>query len=337
VTCRFKGLQKWSMTRDAEGNREYKAAWLIECDTTDGPANALRAPGLPLPGSAWNFFGDSDLWAYCRQDATVTPLLEKDKNKQFVVEQTFSTKPTKKCGDNQVEDPLLEPQKVSGTYKTYQVEATFDRRGERVVNSAWEQFRGPQVEFDEARATVKIDQNVANLQLDLLAELKNTVNALPLWGLPARCIKFLPASWEKKYHGQCQVYYTRSLEFDVLVNRDPETGELVSGFDRDILDEGTKVLHGKWANSVGTATGATAWVLLNIDGAPPDEDNPQHFDRFTDRQGNTCRVILNGFGLPAGVTVGTGTGTFNAGDPGFVNIEYYHESNFLLLGIPTVL
>jgi hypothetical protein len=49
----------------------------------------LRTPGLPLPGSAWNFFGDSDLWAYCRQDATVTPVLSKDKNKYFTVEQTL--------------------------------------------------------------------------------------------------------------------------------------------------------------------------------------------------------------------------------------------------------
>jgi hypothetical protein len=208
-----------------------------------------------------------------------------------------------------------------------------------VVNSAWEQLRGPQVEFDEVRATVKIDQNVASLQLDLLAELKNTVNASTLWGMPARCIKFLPASWEKKYHGQCQTYYTRSLEFDVFVKRDPETGELVSA--ASIETCWTKARRYSTASGrqiSGRLPGPRPGCCSNIDGAPPDPDNPQHFDRFTDRQGNTTRVILDGAGLPAGVTVGTGTGTFNTGDPGTIRVEkYYDEANFLQLGIPTTL
>ena len=93
-----------------------------------------------------------------------------------------------------------------------------------------------------------------------------------------------------------------------------------------------------------------AWILDDIDGSPPDPDNPAHFDRYKDRNGENARVLLNGYGLPAetavltgtgtGTVVGTGSGT-GTGTGKFsreaaeVLLDYYEEANFLLLGIPT--
>jgi hypothetical protein len=131
-------------------------------------------------------------------------------------------------------------------------------------------------------------------------------------------------------------YYHRNLEFEVNAK----------GWDRDLLDEGTKVLWGRWKSVVTTSTttttttstpagqttapattapGATTqaatttqpipqkpdpvqWELLPVDsdGTMPNRFNPTHFMRYTDRSGNPLRVILNGKGLPAGTVAPVG-------------------------------
>jgi hypothetical protein len=160
-----------------------------------------------------------------------------------------------------------------------------------VTNSAHEQLRGSQVEFDKGRLQIKIKQNVADLQLPMLRAMYDTVNAFPLWGMPPRCVKLSDAPWEKKYYGQCYAYYQRTLTFDVR----RET------FDKDLLDEGTKVLKGHWNKTGG-------WVLDLIDpdnpNSLPDPNDPTHFIKATDTKGNAMKVVLNGQGLPAETTVG---------------------------------
>jgi hypothetical protein len=290
------GPLEWSMTRDDEGHREYKLVNLVRCTSKyDGPATAMTCPGLPIPGSLWIVDNDIDVWAWCRWNSTVTPRLTKEPNYFFEVEQTFSTKPLdlkyQRCNDTPIEDPLLEPNKISGTFTKKQEEAFKDRWGNPITNSAHEQIRGPQIEFDRNYPTVRIEQNVAQLGIELFGPMVDTVNVAPLWGLPRRCIKLSNVSWERKFYGQCFKYYTRTLEFDV----NTET------FDKDLLDEGTKVLNGKWG-----ATGE--WQLLDINRPnnipePPNPRDPTHFIRATDRLGNNTRIILNGFGMPANVVV----------------------------------
>jgi hypothetical protein len=269
----------WSMSRNEEGHRTYKIRHLVESDTgLDGPANALQTPGLPTPGAAWLVDGDVDVYAYCRLDADVSIWKEKEgeRPRYYVVEQTFSTKPNKRCSELQFEDPLLEPPKVSGSFVRYTEEFTRDRSGAPIINSAWEQVRGPQVEFDKNRPQVKVSMNLPDLDLGLLASMADTVNDAPLWGVPRRCIKLAPPSWEKKYYGLCYSYYTVNLEFDIRY----ET------FDRNFI-----VLNGKW-NAAGN------WELVNIGSSPPDRYNPAHFIRFTDKKSDPCKVTLNGAGVP---------------------------------------
>jgi hypothetical protein len=321
------------MTRDLEGHRTYKVKWLVRGDTTDGPANALQTSGLALPGDIWVIDGDVDVWAYCRQEASVNPLITNEPNSYFEVEQTFSTKPDeKRCKDQQIDDPLLRPQNISGGYTKYTEEATEDRFGDPITNSAHEQIRGPQVEFDRNRATVKIEQNVPLLQLELFNQMVNTVNDATLWGAPARCVKLGNVSWSKKYNGGCYAYYERVLDFEIFIVVDPDTGDLVSGFDKDILDEGTKALNGHWAHGAGTAPSPGGWELDNIAGLPPDPTNPTHFIRVQDRNGNTMRVILDGSGVPWDPDA---PATAGPNKPGSIHVEKYQESDFLLLGIPT--
>lgn len=324
VAAILDGQMKWSGDRDEEGHRTYKITHRVEAAFTDGPWNVMNATGLPLVGSYWNFDGDSDPWAFCYPTMKVTPEInDGEKNKYWRVEQTFSTKPLNRCQDESIEDPLLEPQKVSGSFVKYTQEATRDRFGQSIVNSAHEHYRGPRVEFDHNRPTVRIEQNVASLGLDTFSQLIDHVNDSPMWGLPARTVKLSNVSWERKLHGICNFYYTRIFDFDINYFT----------FDRKVPDEGTKVLHGHWASQDDTGTGGeTGWVLDNINGSPPDPNNPQHFDRFKDRRGENARTLLDGAGKPLeGSAMGTGGTT----DPIVFTIEYYPESNLLALGVPT--
>ena len=350
------GHRTWSLVRDEGGYRDYKIKHLVRSAVSDGPYAVLLTPGLPLPGSQWAFESDLDPWVWCRQTASVNPLQRDAEGVKFwEVEQLFSNRPDdrKRCSEQQFDDPLLEPDRISGDFRMYAEEATHDRFGDPITTSSHEILRGPQVEFDIPRPSVTIVQNVADLQLPLLGEMAGTVNDAPLWGFPERAIRLTVGPWSKQFYGTCNAYFQRQLLFEIHVKKDPN-GVVVSAWDRDLLDEGTKALSGRWATPVECQQGQ--YVLQNICGAVPDPNDPTHFVRFQDRNGNPCRVVLDGHGLPAethvvvreNVGVGEpGTGTqFRARlsssesvvtGIGTVHVEKYEESNFLLLGIPAVL
>jgi hypothetical protein len=157
----------------------------------------------------------------------------------------------------------------------------------------------------------------------------DTLNDATLWGLAARKIKLSNVSWERLLYGTCDYYYKRVFDFDIDF----------STFDRDVLDEGTKVLSGQWDRDTGE------WVLLEIEGyggtPNPDAQRPDHFIRYKDRNDENARVILDGNGLPADSVVlraeetGTGTTETESGAAARIQVKKYEESNFLLLGIPT--
>ncbi len=297
MTCSIHGGPSWTgYNRDKEGYVTYKMEFIVDHDSTDGPANIQQTPGLPVPGSFWEFQDDSDNYAFCYWANSISPMTAGEKNTKSKIEFTFSTKPENKfCRTEQVEDPLLEPPKISGSFSKYVEEATRDRFGRPILTSSWEQIRGTQNEWDRNRLSIKIEQNVGTaLQGYILpGQLIDYVNSAPLWGLPARTIKLSSAPWEAKFWGSCAEYYTRTLEFDVRCSVTDE-GTLET-WDRDILDEGTKVLNGHWDEASG------AWVLDNIGGAPPNPFNPTHFKRAQDRKGNPIKIVLNGQGLPANV------------------------------------
>ena len=319
LTLRNGGLMSWSSNRDDEGHREYKCKLRINSNTGhDGPANVRTFIELLFPvGTIWAFLDDVDLWAWRRPGDAITPEVDGEKNRYWAVELVFSTKPLDRCHDNPVEDPLLQPQIVSGRAIKFQEEAQEDRFGVPITNSAHEQIRGPQNEWDRNRSQIVVEQNVPVLEAELVDSMMDTLNDTELWGFQPRCVKLSDWSWQKRYFGQCETYYTRTLVFDT--NTDT--------FDRDFLDEGTKALNGHWDENTGE------WTLDNIAGAAPDPENPAHFIRVQDRNGNPMRVILNGEGVPIEVNPGTGTG----GEPGVIHVERYDESDFLLLAIPTEL
>lgn len=328
----------WSGDVDEDNYRTYKVTHLVLSQGGDGPANVLRCPGLPRTGSPWIYGNDVDVWVWCRPNKTVQ--LHNGKQGEirgrtghdiiYAVESTYSNKPLKQCHEYSFEDPILEPPKVSGSFVTYQEEATHDRFNRPIVSSSWEQIRGPSVEFDRSRPTVEISMNVLIFSLPLVAAMMDTVNDSMLWGLYPRMIKLSRVSWERLFYGECYVYYRLNLGFDV--NYDT--------FDRIVQDEGQKVLSGYWNPS-----NLSQWVVRVVGDTYADPLNPNHFIKAVDPDGNPMHMVLDGYGKPAGTlitSVDPRTGQPSTGanpecsEIGNILIQRYHESNFLLLGIPTI-
>jgi hypothetical protein len=289
MVAELRGPLNWSGGSDEEGHRTYKLTWLVKTSTpNDGPAIVYNTPGLPRPGAFWQIGNDVDIYAWRRPNMTIAEYSKKDgdPHQWWTVEQTYSTKPIdrdkQRCQDTQIQDPILEPMKVRGEFTLTQEEATHDRFGVRLTSSSWEQLRGTQVEWPKNRAVINIEQNVLYLGVEVFTPMIGTVNVFPLWGLPKRCIRLANVRWERKYWGLCRKYYTRTLEFEC------DAGT----FDRNILDEGTKVLNGHWDRVTGN------WINDKIGGGPPNPNNPAHFIRFKDRQGENAHVILDGAGNP---------------------------------------
>lgn len=264
MSCAAIGPLSWGLVLSEEAHRDYTIKWQVRAtDVEDGPLQVFLASGLPAIGSTWSIGNDTDAWAFCWPNWKIKQIIDGELNLDWEVEQTFSTRPLKRCQTSSIDDPLDEPPKISGSFMSYTEEAAYDYLGNPLVSSSWEQFRGPQVERDEVRAAIVISVNVLTLPLGQYAEFMNHVNDATLWGLPTRCVKLSGVTFEQNLYGTCTYYYTITYSFDINFNT----------FDVPLLDMGTRVLAG-----AGTLT------------------NPKHFIAYKDMLGNNSSVILDGFG-----------------------------------------
>lgn len=294
------GHRAWKMTRDEEGHREYSIRSLVKCSSyLDGPAVVSQTAGLFAVGSTWSVDNDTDSWAFCIPKMTISPVLEDEKNTEWYVDQIFTTRPLRRCQDTAIEDPLNEPARIGGSFVKYTEEAAYDRNGDAIINSSYEQIRGQEVERDRNRPTVWVEINRSTLPLATVTALMDYVNDSTMWGLAARCIKLSAFTWERKLYGSCSYYYTLRYEFDINFDT----------FDRDLLDKGTKILM----------PGGTAGNLA-------------HYQVYQESATDTpVEVILDGAGNPWDSTGMT--------PPGNIHVELYPEANLLstLPGLPSSL
>lgn len=307
-------------TQDDSGHKEYHLSLLVETDpATEGSNAASQAPGLPVPGSPWDWEDLVDNDVVCHPRVEVRRHKDIKENRPVTHWMLTYLYSSKICDIFASMDPLLQDNKVSGSTTHHTIEATHDRFGVPIQNSAWEQFRGPQVEFDDARPQIIVEQNVADVERELLDGLINGVNDEPMWGLPARCIKFSEYTWSEDCRGPGMVYYKRRLVFDINARINPnavfgDPDYLLSGWDRDLLDQGQKVLWGHW-NSQGKWEVDPIGLEYDEFGEVvgfiyPDRFNPTHFMRAIDRRGNPTTLILNGQGEPWDPDGSTDTSTF---------------------------
>lgn len=260
------GLLDWTLERDVQGYRTYLAEFLIETsDVEDGPATALFATGLPSPGSTWTYGNDNDPYVYCSPEIKLKPQLSGEPDDGWIAVCTFTNKPFPKCGGTPVENPLLEPYKLSGSFRKYPKTATKDRFDNPLTYSNHELMKGELVRIEEPRPTIELSFNLAFLPFSTLALCVNRLNDAPLWGFPARTVKLTDVSYVEKFYGTCWKYYTVSYTFEISI----------VGWDVDILDEGRKVLK-----KGGVVT------------------NPNDFEIFKDLKDENSTILLDGAGKP---------------------------------------
>lgn len=304
------GRVGWGLGRDQEGYREYKLRSRVRVDdVNDGPLTVMGASGLPLVGAIWAFGNESDSFAWCRPDASITPVVMDEPHTLWDVEQKFSNKPFNTrghdgCADQSIDDPLTQPMKLSGSFVKYTEQAFYDKDDNRIVNILNIPISGPEVEFDHNRPTVHIEQNVASLDLANICQMIDKLNDNPMWGLDARCVKLSNISWERQAYGTCGFYFIRKFDFDIRFDT----------FDRHIANMSPLVRKGQW-NSSGV------WVPDFL----ADATNPQNLIQYHDQTGAAVSVLIDENGDPA-ISPDMSPDTI---------VQYYKEADLLTLGIPS--
>jgi len=264
----------------------------------------LYTPGLPQTGSVWSPTGtnDGDVFAYCTPKTNVA-LHSADKDaggNYWKVTKHFTTKPQNRCQDHKVEDPLDEPDKISGSFVKHQRRLTKDKDGAAILTSSLEEIEG--LTRPGSNPTVSITQNVADLQLATLVLMIDGVNDAELWEIPARGVMLSSISWSREFYGGCNIYYTRTLDFEVAHDGTNYTHDI-----DDIVDYGYKVWDG-----VGAKTDSDSFKVV----LDPETQQPL-----------PNKSPLNGAG--------------EKGNPAvpslFPSVAWAYENNFFELGIPAVL
>lgn len=293
-----KGRIDWGLQRDEEGHRTYNISFEVKTSaSTDGPLTVLQTAGLPLPGAAWAYGGDSDPWAFCYPTAKVRPrYTPEEPHTLWIAEFTFSTKPLRRCQDTSIENPLDEPPKLSGSFTKFTKQVQYDRNGDLIESSSHEPLTGPETEFDDNRPSVRISMNEPNLPLAQIADFVDKVNDSTLWGLGARKIKLSNVSWTRQLYGTCNFYFTIDYEFDVNFLT----------FDKTAADRGFLKL----------SAGGNQANLGDFEMILDEKGNPIKSPKFLDGNGNVAATVAAA---------------------GAVQIEYYDERNMLALGIPASL
>lgn len=308
------GRVDWDLKRNDRGHRDYMVRWLIETSSVDdGPQVVMTAAGLPLMGAAWAFGNDNDPWAFCWPEMTVTPQTDAkgEPNCLWVAEQTFTTRMLTRCMTLSIENPLMEPPRISGSFVEQKREKQRDRNDVLLTTSAGEPYSGQLIEIDESHPTVNMEFTTLANQLAVFTPYMQKVNDRDLWGVGRRMIKLSGGNWQRKVWGTCTFYYVTSLEFRIH----PRT------WDRKLEDYGNWCLNPEMLKNYATQP------VPNSVKDTWRKDPKTYCVQYKDRNQENAKCFLDGHGaaLEAG----------NA--PVYNQAEWYEETNFLALGISATL
>jgi hypothetical protein len=221
----------WSVETDDEGHGDYTLTWGVETTSAlDGPDVALSASGLPIPGASLSALGGNP-WAFFNRKGAAKLKKVDALRKYWDVTTIFTTRPARRCTTNAIEDPLLEPHKVKGTFAQTIQELLYDVNGAALVNSAQQRYTGAIVQDTVSTPSVELEMNCSFIDLSWLANYADSYNLATHWGMPARSIKCTTGPWERVLYGTCYFYFIVRFTFELRL----------PNWDIVVPDEGTRV------------------------------------------------------------------------------------------------
>lgn len=240
------GARNVSCVRDEDGHRNYTVNWLVRTDNpAKGPAYILAnwplaAPGVPYLLSAV----ERDLWAFCTPELNISAhpdVSDGDPIQDWIVTQSFTTKPTWRCNTNPIENPLMEPWDVNISYRHEQKQATeyWEESGsppvyidkKPLIMRNGERIKGSEVEVKISHLSIELTKNYAYIDVPLISRMLNKVNDKEMWGVGPREVLFADVRGERLAYGNCGFYWRMTFTFDI--NED--------GFDPTIPHFGSRV------------------------------------------------------------------------------------------------
>ena len=225
-------LHDWSLETDEEGHRDYTLVWQVQTTgPTYGPDHALFAPGMPLPGASLNAGATVDPWAFYQRKGSARLKSRSSRKDVWLATTVFSTRPVRRCQNNTIADPLLEPHRVRGGADAFTREATEDKDGKSLLYSSGERMRGPALQIEDGYPTIELEQNVAWINIPFLTQYRYAVNNGTWWGMAARTIRCQTFTWERILYGTCYYYFRVTTRFQLNEKT----------WDLRILDEGDMV------------------------------------------------------------------------------------------------
>lgn len=308
MTHRIVGPVSQSATRTEDGHRNYTITWHIQTTTPlDGPATIFSNWVLPNVGDTYAdpTGNDVDVWAFCTPELNIAPVPDAGENEPFQdwhVTQHWTTKPTWRCQTLPIENPLLEPFQLSGDFTNEQFIPRLDKDDRPLLHPNFQPIQGQMIEQKKSWPTITITFNSATLPLSTYVLLINKVNDDVLWDLPARCVRFIDAKWERLLYGTCFYYFRTSYTFEFDIDT----------FDKPVPASGTKRLK-KDANGVYIG----------------DPTNPLDFEVITDLVDEQLGAGLDSIGRE--IEPGLGNEQY------IQRPKIAKEGNLLLLGIPSTL
>lgn len=285
---------------DKDWNRTYTSVYeVITTDVQDGPITAVQASGIPAYRSPYSWGNDSDPWAFCSEvDAQIRSVEET--SKLWTVTVTHTTRPQFRCADTQIENPLDEPLKLSGSFVQFQRPTQVDKDGNPIVNSVDEPFV-PAIERDDSHDTLNVEFNSPTIDLQLRAEFRDAINSQGLWGLLRWTVKLTQWDWAIAYYGTCNAYVINRMTFLIKYG----TG-VDSTWIKEVLDAGFR-------HKINCAVGLDPALRMKTN---------------TDAQDNQIHqpMPLDGSGNPISIACGDA--------PVYLSWHLYNEKNFADLGLP---
>jgi hypothetical protein len=328
-------------------------------------------------GGSPSIINDFNPWAFRWPNCEVKIHSEKsgENTKWYEADILFSTRPLERCMTALPANPISEPPKIGGSFTKFTREALVDRYGYPILNSALEPITGQQVERDYNTASVTIEMNFATFGGGTWAPMIDTLNDSTLWGLPPRCVKLSNVRWQRKLYSLCTFFYNFTYEFDINFETFdrllPDIGTKILAPGGNVFNPSHFVAYQDLQGNTGTVTldgsgnqwtGISSGVVIVgfsvstnslISTAAPHNlsigdqciivgtggtVNLNGTWEVTDTPTSNEIIIDNPFVPSATLSAASQLGSFaNSTLPGSNYVQFYDESNFLLLGIPSSL